>query len=345
VLGLDFGGTKIAAAVAELDGARLATRVTVTAPDRGATENFARGVACARRLLAEEAPRRDLAAVGAATFGLPAPDGVRLSPAIPGWDRLPLEAALREAFDPCPVRVGNDVKAATEAEARAGALRGCDPGLYLNLGTGLAVGIVAGGRVIAGAHGAAGEIAYNLRQLTDLDHPATRVVLEDVVSGMALAAAGTREAGVDLSAADVFADEALAPMLDGFFRELSFHVVNLAIAIDPARIAVGGGMVRSWDRIEPQLRTALEAFVPYPPELVRAAFPYDASLAGAVTLAIEAAHAGAHPQHTTDGHPSTDGHPPADGHAATDRHPARTTTYETPARTPQSSDSREVPAR
>lgn len=293
VLALDFGGTKIAAAVAELDGTRIGTRVTPTAPELGAGENLSRALACARHLLDAEGRGRPLAAVSAATFGLPTPEGVRLAPNIPGWDRLRLADALREAFGSCPLRVGNDVKAATAAEARAGALVGCDPGLYLNLGTGLAVGIVCGGTVIAGAHGAAGEVGYNLRELADLDTGTERVVLEDVVSGMALAAAGTREAGTDLSAADVFADGqangALAAALDSFFRELSFHLVNLSVALDPARVAVGGGMVRSWERIEPRLRASLEAFVPYPPELVRAAFPYDASLVGAIAWAVEAA--------------------------------------------------------
>ena len=48
-------------------------------------------------------------------------------------------------------------------------------------------------------------------------------------------------------------------------------MVNLAICIDPVRIAVGGGMTRSWDRIRPRLDAALEAAAPYRPELVLAA--------------------------------------------------------------------------
>ncbi len=71
--------------------------------------------------------------------------------------------------------------------------------------------------------------------------------------------------------------------------ELAFHVVNLAIAVNPARIAVGGGMTRSWDRIGPRLEQALLSGAPYPPELVLAHFPHDAPLLGAVALAIDAA--------------------------------------------------------
>jgi glucokinase len=65
--------------------------------------------------------------------------------------------------------------------------------------------------------------------------------------------------------------------------------VNLAIAIDPVRIVVGGGMVRSWDRFHGGLRAALDAAVPFPPELVPADFPFDAPLMGAVALGTAAA--------------------------------------------------------
>ena len=67
------------------------------------------------------------------------------------------------------------------------------------------------------------------------------------------------------------------------------HVVNLAVAVDPARIVVGGGMVRSWARLAPGLRRALDAAVPFPPELVTAEFPFDAPLIGALALGVAAA--------------------------------------------------------
>jgi glucokinase len=65
--------------------------------------------------------------------------------------------------------------------------------------------------------------------------------------------------------------------------------VNLTIAFDPARIAVGGGMVRSWDRLSGTLHQALVAGVPFPPELVPARFPFDAPLVGALALGVETA--------------------------------------------------------
>jgi glucokinase len=294
VLALDFGGTKIAAAVAGPDGARIGSATVPAAAELGARPNLDLAVEAGRDLLARAAPGRPLAAVGVSTFGIPGEDGVALSPAIGGWATLALRRELTAAFGGVPVRVATDVKAAARVEAATGALAGCDPAIYLNLGTGLAVAIIAGGTVLSGRHGASGEIGYNLRGVADVGRAeGERVLLEEAVSGGALVAAAHRAEPAIGDPAAVFAaaahHPALGRVLGDFLDELAFHLVNLTIAVDPARIAVGGGMVRSWDLIGPRLRAALDAAVPFPPDLVPAAFPYDAPLIGALMLGAEAA--------------------------------------------------------
>ena len=303
VLGIDFGGTKIATAVCDLEGRRLATRVMDAEPERGARAAFGRGVRGGQALLAQAAIGRPLAAVGVSTFGIPSEDGVALAPAISGWEDIAMGRELREAFAGTPVTMATDVKAAALAEARWGALAGADPGVYLNLGTGLAAAIVVGGRVLAGANGAAGEIGYNLRQLADVGD-AGYLPLEEAVSGRALASLTGRPAAEAFAAVT---GTRLAAMADQFTAELAFHVVNLAICIDPVRIAVGGGMTGSWDRIRPRLEAALDSAAPYRPELVLAGFPFDAPLMGALALAVEATGAAraddgvTHNRHTREG--------------------------------------------
>lgn len=291
VLGLDYGGTKIATAVCDTSGERLGSATVDSGASLGARACFDRGIDTAHRLLAQAAPDRELIAVGVSTFGIPYDDHVELSPTVPGWDTLAFGAELRSAFPGARVAMATDVKAAAAAEYRWGALAGCDPGVYLNLGTGLAVAIVAGGKVMTGAHGASGEIGYNLRAITDVGMD-QRTILEETVSGQALGLRATAAWGPRMTAADVFAaDGATAErILDEFLTELAYHLVNLTILIDPARIAVAGGMVRSFDRLAPALERALAAGVPYPPELVTAEFPFDAPLMGALALATETVH-------------------------------------------------------
>jgi predicted NBD/HSP70 family sugar kinase len=295
VAGLDFGGTKIAIAVCTPDGELYASATVASGGELGARASFDRGIGAARELLATAAPGRDLAAVGVSTFGIPFDDRVELAPAIAGWGELAFGKELRAAFPGARIRMATDAKAAAHAEVRWGALAGCDPAVYLNLGTGLSVALVVGGQVIAGGNGAAGEIGYSLRSPADVGVPlAARVPLEDMVSGQALAqrAAALPVAGGPLTAGQVFEasgqDAELARLVADFVNELAFHVVNLAISLNPVRIAVGGGLVGSWDLLRPGLEKALAAGVPFPPELVAAQFPSQAPLVGAIALAAEA---------------------------------------------------------
>ena len=138
----------------------------------GARASFGRGVQAARDLLDSAAPGATLAAVGVSTFGIPFEDRVDLAPAIPGWGDLPLGRELRAAFPGAAIAMATDAKAAAQAEVRWGALAGCDPAIYLNLGTGLSTALVIGGQVVAGADGAAGEIGYNLRAVRRRGPPA-----------------------------------------------------------------------------------------------------------------------------------------------------------------------------
>jgi len=291
VLGVDFGGTKVALGVCDRDGRRLAAEVLETRPDDGAPVVLDRALRAAAELLAG-LPSARLESVGVSTIGVPTSDRVLLAPAIEGWEDVQLHRLVSAAFPDAAVAILTDVKAAAWAESRWGALAGADPGLYLNLGTGLAAATVIGGEVVLGRNGAAGEIGYNLLSASDVGIPLDRrAILEDRVSGRAL---GLRHgSGAESEAAEVIrlaasGDEAAGELVDAMTTELSFHLVNLCLAVDPERVAVGGGLVGGWALIEPGLRRALETGVPFPPELVPGRFPFDAPLLGALAAGFDA---------------------------------------------------------
>jgi glucokinase len=286
-LAIDFGGTKIALCTASPDGEAIHTARLDTRADAGADQALERTLVRAGELV-EATPGR-LAVVAAVGPGIVRPDGVLLAPNVPGWDRLALPARLREAFDVTPIAVGNDVKAAALAESRWGSLRGADPGLLLNLGTGVAIGIVAGGAVLQGAHGAAGEIGYT--QLTDdgAGVAGGRAPLEELVGGRAIGERAGRLLGRRLSAEDAFGDEdpGVRALVAGALSELGRQLANAAILVDPQRIAVAGGLMRSAATVLPALADRLARVVPFPPELVPARFTEDGALRGAVALAVD----------------------------------------------------------
>jgi glucokinase len=287
VLAVDFGGTKANIAAVDGAGRTLAAQRLPMLPERGAEQALVRTLDAARALIAEVGADR-LGAAGVASPGIVHRDGVLLAPNVPGWSGLRLQDRFEEALGVATV-CATDVKAATLAEARWGQLRGVPTGMHLNIGTGIAVGVLVGGSVLTGAHGAAGEIGYNLRRVDGHSGPHEgRAPLEEWSGGRAIGERG-RSIGGDGSAASVFGKARTDPTARAFLTEtlgeLGLHLANAAILVDPARITVGGGMVESAEQVLPPLAEVLRRAVPFPPELVVARFAQDGALVGAAALA------------------------------------------------------------
>ena len=291
VLGIDFGGTKIALATAALDGSVLESDRLETDARHGAVQAVDRALARGQELLAETTRNGGrCVAVSAVSPGIVYEDRVALAPNVPGWEQLGLPALLRERFGLARAAVGTDVKAAAVAELRWGSLRGADPAILLTLGTGLAAAIVVGGEVLHGANGAAGEIGYSLRDADERAGAADgRAPLEEFSGGRAIGERATRLLGTPMSAADVFdhpdprARELVATALDA----VAVQVANMAILVDPARIAVAGGLMSRPDQVLDALGRRLRSAVPFAPELVPAEFIHDGPLRGAIALALD----------------------------------------------------------
>lgn len=292
LLGIDIGGTKVALGSMALGGPRLLTRRIPTLAEQGAEQVLARVLAEAHELAEQTADACGLAlaAVGAVTPGVVREDGILLAPNNPGWDVLPLRARLREAFPGVPVAVMNDVRAAALAEAAEGALRGADPAVFVNLGTGISAAILIGGSVLEGGNGAAGEIAY--QQIATAPGPGFadgRAPLEERVSGQAIAARAGEVLGRPVSAAEVFAaapgQPGLQAVLDAAFDALALQVTNLAVALNPSHVVLSGGLVPNWDGLVPRLRDVLRRAAPFPPQVLTSRLDPDAALVGALTIA------------------------------------------------------------
>ncbi len=293
-LALDIGGTKLAAGVGTADG-ELTRRVDEpTLASEGATTVLARAIALARQCLDEELGAGGrIDGFGVSTMGLTRRTHVELAPNVPGWEQLRLPEAFTTAFPQLSVVVGNDVKAAAQAEIAWGSLRDVSDGIYLSLGTGVAAGIVSEGRLVAGAHGAAGEVGYTLfrgrleaRMAADGGVP-----FEEWYGGAGVARrlAGT---GLPPSVADLAArrggDPAAQAFLDELWNGIAVLAANLCVAFDPAVLSLGGGYLREDSGLLERVREFVGDAVPYPPAVVRARFGADASLRGAVALALGA---------------------------------------------------------
>lgn len=284
VLGVDFGGSKVELRVDGAGGttdARLDIR-----PGEPATSVLDRTFALAVDLVERAGGVR---AVGVATPGVVFHDRVELAPNVVGWSDLALRDRMTEAFGIDDVVVENDVKAAAFAEAALGALRDADPGLYVNLGTGIAIAAVIGGRVLRGAHGAAGEIGYGVIG-EDADWSGSAAPLEEHAGGGGLARRlAVREDIPATDAASLVVASVSSPAARAMWEDaidvLSRHLLTAMLTIDPTRVAIGGGMVAAGAALLDPLRLRLRSATPYEVDVVPSDFGTGAALRGAVLLA------------------------------------------------------------
>lgn len=157
-LGIDIGGTKIAAGIVSESGrvisaTRVATRV---AEGREAV------LGQIRRLVEQFASRGSLAGIGIGTGGsVDAVSGevVSATPLLPSWKGVNLKRIL-ERETALAVLVDNDVNAAALAERHFGWGRERRNFVLLSIGTGLGGGIVINGKLVRGTYGYAGEIGH-----------------------------------------------------------------------------------------------------------------------------------------------------------------------------------------
>ncbi len=248
-LGIDLGGTKIAAGLVDRDGrvSGLDTEPTDPAGSEAVLEQLIRLLRRYRRQGAR-----------AAGIGIPGiadrSTGRVWAPNIPGWDFIPLRSRLEDASG-IPVVVESDRNTAVLGELLYGAAQGCEDVVYLILGTGIGAGIVSGGRLVRGHDEIAGAVGWvpvsfegeihHFEQVAAgpaIERHAGRRGLPGTVPELAaLAAGGNRDA------ARLFADVGVV---------VGSVLALLVSLLNPQLILLGGGVSRSWALMK---HTALDA--------------------------------------------------------------------------------------
>lgn len=272
-VGVDVGGTKTLALLLAEDGSVAASVRRPTPPDpRDLIELIA-------EVCAGLGAGGTVSSLGVGIAGFVTRDGtVRYSPNLPALVELPLRERLSEHLG-VPVTVENDATAAAWGEARRGAGVGCDDLAMVSLGTGIGVGIVAEGRLLRGAHGFAGEGGH----VTVDPHGPVHVTgrpgpWELYASGHALgrlararAGAGRFAAGCTLAGsveairgehvqtALVAGDADALEIVAEYAGEVARGLAAVVYLLDPARIVLGGGVIRLGEPLRRGVEDALAA--------------------------------------------------------------------------------------
>lgn len=295
-VGLDVGGTKIDAVVLDVHGAVRAQVRRPTGYGRAAVVDSIRA-AIDELQAAAQVRSAEVTSVGIGIPGLVAPGSARVRHAVNlGVDDLDLIEALAGVVD-APIAAANDVKAA--ALGTHALHPGAASMAYLNLGTGVAAGIVVDGRLWTGAHGGAGEVGHIS---IDPDGPpctcGQRGCIEVFVGGGALARRWGRAVRYPvadiLDCADAGDDDARRLRAD-LVRGIAAAVRALVLALDVERVVIGGGLSVLAPRWAPAVREYLRTDATHSPFLSSLAL--DARMevlpAGSPVAALGAALVGA----------------------------------------------------
>jgi predicted NBD/HSP70 family sugar kinase len=294
VLGLDLGSRFLRGAVADLAG-RIRARQDVEL--RGADADRAIAAIAGLHSALIEGAGLPVERVDGVVLGIPgvveAESGtLRLTtPHIAGLEGRALGTELHELLG-TTVTIDNDINLAAVGERWAGVARGVDDFAFLSIGTGTGVGLVLGGELHRGKHGAAGEIDWALAGSGDELDPSAEGVA-------ALAARLSWNGGVDASsppydARNLFAaarrgDELAHTIVNEIARRIAAHIAPIAGVADPALIVLGGGLGMNGDLLLEPVRARLTEWLPYPPRVEISSLGESAVLMGAVATGLQSA--------------------------------------------------------
>lgn len=307
-IGVDIGGTKIAAGVVDDDG-RIIASTTRTTPATD-PELIEAAVAAA---VSELRQNHDVVGVGVGAAGfIDADRRTVVFAANLAWRDRPLADEL-ERMVSLPVVVENDANAAGWGEFRFGAAKDADHMLMLTVGTGLGGAMVHDGRLLRGASGMAGEVAHVtavpdgqwcgcgrrgcLEQYTAgtalVRTARKRASSSDPSLGPLVQAAGGTAKGIDgplITRLAQHGDPASIELIAEIGRHLGTGVASLAAVLDPGVIVVGGGVSAAGDLLLDPAREAYaanltaRAFRPIAPWKL-ASMGNEAGIVGAADLA------------------------------------------------------------
>jgi predicted NBD/HSP70 family sugar kinase len=296
-LGVDLGGRKISAALANLIGEVVAEGTEPTDP-RGGRHILRQIRDLAVRLAAgtHVAPER----IRSVVLGTPgvldqATGAIMLVPNISGLSEIDVASALKELFGQ-PVTIENDINLAMLGETWQGCAQGCENAAFLALGTGTGLGLLVNGKLARGSRGAAGEISYlpvgsDLYSAQALATGAfEREVGARAIHARYVAAGGKAADNVrDIFARLEKADPHAASVLDQTAQVVSLAIAAICAIIDPEIVVMGGSIGIRSELIE-RVRLGISRVYDRPVDIVPSMLGNRAGLIGALSLAVNRLH-------------------------------------------------------
>ena len=295
VLGLDLGTRFLRGAVCDLGGL---VRARQDVELRGVDADAAlRAIAALREsLIAAAALSGDR--IDGVVLGVPGVIDAQVStlhlttPNIPGLEGRAFGRELAELLG-SSVTLENDVNLAAVGERWAGVARGVDDFAFLSIGAGMGMGLVLGGELHRGNHGAAGEVDWALAGLAEDVDPSAEGVAA-LVARIAPAQPTETLLAPPYDTREIFAaarrgDQLGRTVVEEVARRIAANITPIAAVADPALVVLGGGLGANGDLLLAPVRRLLAEWIPYPPRIEISSLGEAAVLTGALAVGLRSA--------------------------------------------------------
>jgi glucokinase len=316
IIGVDIGGTKVAAGIID-DAGEIRRQVRKPmVSDRDAAAGLRAVQVAINELLQDNGKNTSvISGIGICAPGpLDPATGIVINPPnVPCWRHYPLSREVESLFG-VKVKIDNDANAAALAEARWGAGQGYRQIFYATVGTGIGTGIVLDNQIYHGHTGAAGEGGHNTIDFRGprcgcgkpgcieafacgpaIAKRARAKLAEQPARGpllMELAAANIDNVSTEMVGRASAAGDAIAKeTMDETVELLSIWLGNMIDLLDPDVIIIGGGVSPMLAAFFPEIRNRLPRWcinsrsqeIP----LLKARYGADAGIAGGAALCAQ----------------------------------------------------------
>ena len=296
VYSVDLGGTKLRAAIVDLNCRVVAESVEPTNSFGGASiiTQIGRLCAAAARKAGVVKDSVRFAVIGVPGVHDPADGSVQMAPNIPGIDTIDFHSSVSVELG-CDVVLENDVNLAALGEQWAGSGIDCDNLAFIAMGTGIGAGLILNGQLIRGAAGAAGELGYMTFGEDSFNPESLRVgAFEREAGSIALKTRYMALSGKSLGVPEIFnkaneGDENAKQVLRDTARLVARGIATLAAITDPD-IVVLGGSIGHRSELLMEIQTALALCFPRPLRIETSKLGKHAALIGGAALGLSHLH-------------------------------------------------------
>ncbi len=314
-IGIDLGGTNIAAGIVDENNTIIAKGSVPTGRTRSFEEIVKDMADLCKKLMEEKGiTEEEVASIGIGSPGTVDVENLSIvySNNIPAFTGAPLGEEMSKYFPNMDIRLENDANAAAYGEMVAGAAAGESNVVMITLGTGVGGGIIIDGKIYSGFNHAGGELGHAvimvdgepctcgrrgcwevyasvtglIRQTAEAieDYPDSKI--HEMIGGDKKKISG--RTAFDAMRAD---DEAGRVIVDKYIRYVAIGVINLINIFQPKKLVIGGGISKEGETLLAPMRKHIvarafaggEGNLPTP-EVVCATLGNDAGIIGAAML-------------------------------------------------------------